>query len=89
MTAGLQQPHATPGLDAIRLSGLLRTFFNLSTALSLSCPEERALLDVPAAEVVTLREGLPPATGLDVVKLERRLNYAIPILQRMMAAMSY
>jgi hypothetical protein len=71
------------------LSSEIKLFFQLSSALALSEAEERALLDVSLTEVRQMRNGGPHVirTGGDA-KLERRVNYAIPILRRMLAAAS-
>ena len=77
-----QGPYAT---DA-NLARSTAAFFKLSAALALSEAENRALLDLPAEVVATLRSGTAQLSNVDQTKLQRRLNYAIPILQRMLAS---
>ena len=63
-------------------------FFQLSSALVLSEAENRALLDLPADAIVALRGGAAHLAPGDQSKLQRRLDYAIPILQRMLASLA-
>ena len=66
----------------------VRMFFAISAAIELTLNEERALLDLTHRDVVLLRVVPANAFHLGGSKLERRVAYAIPILQRMIAAMS-
>ena len=77
-----------PDLPAGDLAGSLASFFDLSGALSLSEAENRALLDTPEDAVTALRAGTADLVSLDPRKLQRRLDYAIPILQRMLVSMT-
>ncbi len=75
----------TPGQRS-RLRRQIETFLELSSALGLSQAEERTLLDLTAPELAALRLSLAPPDGADTAKLQRRVEYAIPILRRMLAA---
>ena len=66
----------------------IANFFQLSGALSLDQAEEQALLDLSEEDMASLRLSAADKLQLGDPKLERRLNYAIPILQRMLAAVS-
>ena len=66
----------------------MRMFFELSSAIGLSLHEERTLLDIRPNDMMPLRMAPAKAFKLGGSKLERRVSYAIPILQRMIAAMS-
>jgi hypothetical protein len=70
----------------LRLAGQIETFLELSSALTLTEPEQRALLDLTAAELDSLRLFLAPAEGMDAAKLQRRIDYAVPLLRRMLVA---
>ena len=63
-------------------------FLVLSRALSLDGAEEQALLDLPAHTLAQLRASPSNAFQLGGAKLERRLDYAVPILKRMLASMA-
>ena len=86
--AALHDQPPPSGQTMERLAASLPVFFDLSRSVSLSAAEEAALLDLPAEMVARLNAA--PAEGLpfDRVKLLRRLDYAIPILRRMLAALS-
>ena len=58
----------------------------LSQALGLSQSEERTLLDVTPQELVLLHQSPDLCGQMDMAKLQRRADYAIPILRRMLAA---
>lgn len=73
---------------ATRLEGSIRAFLAISAAVDLSQVEECALLDLSAGQLAQIRVAPARAFQLGGSKLERRVNYAIPILQRMIAAMS-
>ena len=66
----------------------VRMFFETASAIELSLHEERALLDLSQREMALLRMAPANAFKLGGNKLERRVAYAIPILRRMIAAMS-
>lgn len=66
----------------------MRTFFEIGAAIELTTVEQRILLDVTARELGLLRIAPANALTLGGAKLERRVNYAIPILQRMINAMA-
>ena len=66
----------------------IATFFQLTGALSLDWAEEQALLDLSEDDLAQLRQSPADALQLGDPKLDRRLNYAIPILRRMLAAIS-
>ncbi len=86
-----RRPAADPGGEpttADTIAGQLSLFFDLSRALSLSAAEEEALLDMPSPTVAHLRAETLPALPLDQVKLKRRLDYAIPIMHRMLASLA-
>ena len=70
------------------LEASIRQFLAISAALDLTAIEERTLLDLPAHEMALLRVAPGNAFKLGGSKLERRANYAIPIMQRMIAAMA-
>ncbi len=63
-------------------------FFQLSGELSLDQAEERALLDLSESGMAQLRQSAAHMLQLGDPKLDRRLNYAIPIMRRMLAAVS-
>ena len=73
---------------AMALEDRMRTFFEIGAAIELTAVEQRILLDVTADEMALLRVAPANALTLGGTKLERRVNYAIPILQRMIAAMA-
>ena len=73
---------------ACALERRTRTFFEIAAAIELTAVEQRILLDVTARELALLRVAPARAMALGGIKLERRVNYAIPILQRMIAAMA-
>lgn len=54
----------------------------------LSEAENRALLDLAADTTIALRAGTADFAIVDQRKLQRRLDYAIPILQRMLVSMA-
>ena len=64
------------------------TFFALSDALSLDQAEEQAMLDLPAADMQRLLTAPAEALRRGGPKLQRRLDYAIPLLTRMLASIS-
>ena len=61
-------------------------FLALSQALGLSQSEERTLLDVTPQELLQLHESTELCGQMDMAKLQRRADYAIPILRRMLAS---
>ena len=69
--------------DLNRLGRAITTFFELSETLKLTPPEQRALLHVRAAELRALRAQPAVALKLDTGKLQRRLDYAISLMQQM------
>lgn len=64
----------------------LRYFIALSSGLGLSPSEERTLLDISLGELLRLRATPALVADLNDDKLVRRLNYAIPLLERMRSA---
>ena len=88
MASARNDPRAGSRRQAGQIAELLEVFFELSDALSLSAAETQALLDVSAEIVTRLRAGPPDALQLDRAKLKRRLDYAIPILERMIASLA-
>ena len=71
-----------------RSSSTTEIFLELSHALSLDAAEERALLDLPSSTLAQLRAAPSSAFQLGGPKLERRLDYAVPILKRMLASIA-
>lgn len=61
------------------------TFLDLAESLRFSPDEERTLLDVTARDLVRLRDDPTVASSLGA-KLVRRLDYALPVLRRMLAS---
>ena len=84
----LGSPAAVSRSRAKALESGVRTFLELSAALELSPHEERAMLNLTPREMAMLRLSPSNALQLGGGKLERRVDYAIPILQRMIASMS-
>ena len=66
----------------------VRTFFEIAAAMELTPVEQRIMLDVTSREIALLRVAPGNAFSLGGAKLERRVNYAVPILQRMVLAMA-
>ncbi len=89
--SGLWSDSMARGTPAGRAAGLecrVRVFFEMASAIGLSLHEERTLLDIEQHDMVLLRMAPAKAFKLGGSKLERRVAYAIPILQRMIASMS-
>lgn len=70
------------------LSESVVMFFSIANTLALSATEERILLDLTRSETSQLRMAPAKAFQLGGSKLERRVNYAIPIMRRMLAAIA-
>ncbi len=81
-------PRGTPAGRAAELECMVRVFFEIASAIGLSLHEERTLLDIERHDMLRLRMAPAKAFKLGGSKLERRVAYAIPILQRMIASMS-
>ena len=81
-------PWADDTERACALERRLRTFFEITAAIEITAIEQRILLDVTARELALFRVAPAKALSLGGAKLERRVNYAIPILQRMITAMA-
>ena len=73
---------------ALALERRTRVFFEIAAAIDLTPDEQRILLDVTSRELALLRLAVANAFSIGGAKLERRVNYAIPILQRMITAMA-
>ncbi len=76
--------HHSPAVNA--MASKVEIFLDLSSALSLNAAEERAMLDMTAHAWFQLRLAPETAFAAGGPKLERRLDYAIPILRRMIAS---
>ena len=77
------QRATTAGADLDRLDTSIATFFELAAALKLTAPEQRALLHGRAAELRAMRTQPVAGLGLDLAKLQRRLDYAISLMRQM------
>ena len=73
--------------SAGQLADSLSTFFDLARSVSLSQEEECALMDLPTEMVARIKSSPLDGLPLDRVKLRRRVDYAIPILQLMLASL--
>ena len=65
----------------------VRAFFDIAAVIELTTVEQRILLDITARELAQVRLAPANALALCGAKLERRVNYAIPILHRMATSM--
>ena len=71
-------------IDDTVLADKTARFFDLSRRLDLTREEERTLLDLGVDAIDRLRDTPVPWTA-DRAKLLRRLDYALPLLLRMLA----
>ena len=68
------------------LADKIRLFMDLSENLALTPGEERTLLDIDPSIWLRLRADPAHADKIGGAKLSRRVNYAVFLLQRMIAA---
>ena len=68
------------------LADKIRLFVDLSETLALTPGEERTLLDIDPPMWLRLRADPAHADKIGGAKLSRRVNYAVFLLQRMIAA---
>lgn len=64
----------------------VEAFFELAEALSLDQWERQALLDLPGRDLDRLFNAPGLARQIGGAKLQRRVDYALPILRRMLVA---
>ena len=69
-----------------QLAAKLNVFLDLAASLELDHGEECAMLDLTMRDLLRLRSDTSQATGIGGAKLQRRLDYAIPVLRRMLAS---
>ncbi len=75
----------SPAAQGGEIPAQLRTFLSLCRSLSMSQSEERALLSMSPKDWLRLRAAPDTAFEFDTVRLARRLDYAIPLLRRMLS----
>lgn len=66
-----------------RLRYSFREFLHLADVLELDDAERRAILGLTAAVWSAWREGSPPRGEAPTAAFERRLAYALPLMERM------
>ncbi len=89
--AARRPPESAAALASYRATELersVRTFLEIAAAIELSHHEECTMLDLTSREMALLRLAPPGSLPFGGGKLERRVAYAIPILQRMIASMA-
>ncbi len=69
-----------------QLAVKLDVFLDLAAGLKLDLAEERTMLDVSMRDLHRLRHNTSLAISDGGTKLQRRLDYAIPVLRRMLAS---
>ena len=69
-----------------QLAVKLDVFLDLAAGLALDFAEQRTMLDVTMRDLHRLRHDTSLATSVGGPKLQRRLDYAIPVLRRMLAS---
>jgi hypothetical protein len=71
---------------AADLSGKIEDFLNLSHSLNLTLPEEQTLVSLDASDWQRWRSFSVPPAAIAPPLLVRRLDYAIALMRRMVAA---
>ena len=71
---------------AADLSGKIQEFLNLSHALNLTLAEEQTLVSLDEADWAPWRNFTVPSAAIAPPLLVRRLDYAIALMRRMVAA---
>ena len=78
------------GVDVIphqdQLAVKLNVFLALAAGLALDVAEQRTMLDISTRDLQRLCQDISAATSIGAAKLRRRLDYAIPVLSRMLAS---